>query len=130
MKLTLNSFFVAILCLIFTPSFASSNYDSSNPTSEEKVESIIKDYKKEWKEMNRKEKRETRKGLKQLMKDAKNTTSSSPDLLIVLVSFFIPPLGMLAYEDWQFTDRVLISLLLTILLWLPGMIYTMIQIFK
>jgi uncharacterized membrane protein YqaE (UPF0057 family) len=121
---------VAIFCLVFTPSFASSNYDSSNPSSEEKVKSIIKDYKKEWKEMSKKEKREKRKGLNQIMKDTKNSKSSNPDLLIVIVSFFIPPLGMLAYEDWQFTDRVLISLLLTILLWLPGMIYTMIQIFK
>ncbi len=43
-------------------------------------------------------------------------------LLYLIVAFFIPFLGVLLYEG-EITNRFWISLLLTILFWLPGFIY-------
>jgi uncharacterized membrane protein YqaE (UPF0057 family) len=52
----------------------------------------------------------------------------SPSLgVIVLVSILLAPLGMYLYED-DFTDRVLISLILWCFGFLPGIIYTLIII--
>jgi uncharacterized membrane protein YqaE (UPF0057 family) len=49
-----------------------------------------------------------------------------PFWFIVLCAFFIPPLGVaLAFG---ITDKFWICLILTLLFWLPGMIYAMIQI--
>ncbi len=128
MKLVLNSFFVAIFCLIFTPSFASANYDSSNPTSEEKMEQIAKDYKSTLKNMSKKDKKQQRKAVKEAIKDYKdNKDSSTNTLLLVILAILLPPLAMGIYEG-GLTTRFWISLLLTLLFYLPGLIYTLVVI--
>jgi uncharacterized membrane protein YqaE (UPF0057 family) len=50
------------------------------------------------------------------------------DLLELIFAFFIPPIGVLLHED-GITDHFWIDLILTILLWLPGMIYAMLIVF-
>lgn len=129
MKLILNSFFVAILCLLFTPSFASTNHDdSSNITSEEKMMNIAKDYKSTLKNMSKKEKKQQRKEIKKAIKDYKdNKDAGTNTLLLVIVAILLPPLAMGIYEG-GLTTRFWLSLLLTLLFYLPGLIYTLVVI--
>jgi uncharacterized membrane protein YqaE (UPF0057 family) len=57
-----------------------------------------------------------------------NSTNGVPFFIIFLFAFFIPPLGVAMM--FGITDKFWICLALTLLLWLPGMIYAMIQIFN
>jgi uncharacterized membrane protein YqaE (UPF0057 family) len=61
-------------------------------------------------------KKPAKQGLSQQQKMDDNT------LLYLIVAFFIPFLGVLLYEG-EITNRFWISLLLTLLFWLPGFIY-------
>lgn len=56
------------------------------------------------------------------------TSNGVPFFLIFLCAFFIPPLGVALM--YGITDKFWICLGLTLLFWLPGMIYAMIQIFN
>ncbi len=48
-------------------------------------------------------------------------------LLLVIIAILIPPLAMILYEN-EVTSRFWISLLLTLLFYLPGLIYTLVVI--
>lgn len=61
----------------------------------------------------------------------KNSSGSSEDamfILAVILAILIPPLGVLVYTniDWM---KVLIALVLTLLFFLPGMIYALLVVF-
>ncbi len=83
------------------------------------------------KEMTRKEKREMRKGLKQKIREAvrnaKEQGASDDLVLLIILAILLPPLAMFVYEDGA-TNRFWISLLLTLLFYLPGLIYTLVVI--
>lgn len=83
------------------------------------------------KEMTRKEKREMRKAVRHQIRDAvKNAKAqgASDDLvLLIILAILLPPLAMFIYEDGA-TGRFWISLLLTLLFYLPGLIYTLVVI--
>lgn len=49
-------------------------------------------------------------------------------VLLAVVTFFIPPLGVFIHQG-EINSKFWISLVLTLLLWLPGMIYSMLVIF-
>ena len=68
---------------------------------------------------------------KKLVKDKKSNAPAGGDamfILAVILAILIPPLGVLIYTniDWM---KVLICLLLTILFFLPGMIYALLVVF-
>ncbi|WNJ21097.1 YqaE/Pmp3 family membrane protein [Pontibacter sp. G13] len=48
-------------------------------------------------------------------------------LLIIIVTIFIPFLGVLLYDEYL-SNRVLISLLLTFLFFIPGLIYSLLVV--
>ena len=50
------------------------------------------------------------------------------DLLLVVVAIFLPPLAMALHDG--LSNRFWISLLLTIIFYLPGLIYTLYQILR
>lgn len=86
---------------------------------------------KEWKEKSRKEKKEMKKQLrKDLKKAAKNNQAKGGvgKLLLILIAILAPPIAMLLYDG--LSGRFWLSLLLTILLYLPGLIYTLIVILE
>lgn len=81
-------------------------------------------------QLSRKERRQTRRALKKdLRKSARDFRDAGDDdlLLLVIITILIPPLGMFLYEG-DITNRFWISLLLTLLFYLPGLIYTLIVI--
>ena len=86
----------------------------------------------DWKNMSRKEKRAKRKTLRKQLKKfkkdkKKNRAADDTTILLVILAILIPPVAMFLFED-GITNRFWISLLLTILFFIPGMIYTLIVI--
>lgn len=83
--------------------------------------------KKELRKQERKEKRETRRQFRQQIKEwfkGMRDTMDDSLLLLVLVTILLPPLGMYLYEGAA-TNRFWISLVLWLLFYVPGLIYTL-----
>ena len=86
---------------------------------------------KAYKELSRKERRAFRKDLrKKLKKELKKKRRGASDLdttLIIIITILIPPLGVYLYED-DITTRFWISLILTLLFYFPGLIYSLLVV--
>ena len=83
-----------------------------------------KELRKERKEMRKK----MRKDLKKAIKNARKNKAADEDLLlIVIITILLPPLGVFLYEG-DITGRFWISLLLTLLFYIPGLIYSLIVV--
>lgn len=83
--------------------------------------------KREIRKKKRQERRAKRKAIRTAIKDWRKAEISENALLLIIITILLPPLGMLLFEG-ALTTRVLISLLLTVLFYLPGLIYTLIVI--
>ncbi len=80
-------------------------------------------------EVTKEQKKELKKELKKERKE--NNSSSSDDayfILIVIITILIPPLGVGLYTNVDWT-KVLISLLLTFLFYIPGLVYSLLVVF-
>ncbi|MBB4079206.1 uncharacterized membrane protein YqaE (UPF0057 family) [Lewinella aquimaris] len=90
----------------------------------------VNEYRESLKEMSGKErrqlKREQRKAVKNALEDYRDADTNT--LLLVLVTILLPPLGVLLYEG-ELTSKFWIALLLTLLFYLPGLIYALLVIF-
>jgi uncharacterized membrane protein YqaE (UPF0057 family) len=53
----------------------------------------------------------------------------SVDPLELILAIFLPPIGVLVHEKGQLTTRFWISLVLTLLFFFPGMIYSILVVF-
>lgn len=90
--------------------------------------------KEEWNNLSRKEKKakrkEMKKDLKSTLKSIKqNEANSDMDItLLVILAILIPPLAMGLYDG--ISKRFWISLLLTLLFYVPGLIYTLVVILR
>ncbi|GJM34832.1 MAG: hypothetical protein DHS20C18_38330 [Saprospiraceae bacterium] len=123
--------FVALCSFLSIP--AQAVHPVKAPTEEmakEDMKDAAKKYKEEWNQLSKKEKRakrkEMRKELKTAIKDAKKVEASDDLLLLVIVTILLPPLGMALYDG--ITNRFWLSLLLTLLFYVPGLIYTLVVI--
>jgi uncharacterized membrane protein YqaE (UPF0057 family) len=86
----------------------------------------------ELKNVSKKEKKERTKKIKSLIKSYKadkkaGKEASTNTLLLVILAILLPPLAVYLHEG-TINNRFWISLLLTILFWLPGVIYALIVI--
>jgi uncharacterized membrane protein YqaE (UPF0057 family) len=86
----------------------------------------------ELKGLSKKEKRERVKEIKKEMKVFKAAKKSGKEpstntLLLVILAILLPPLAVFLHEG-VINNRFWISLLLTLLFWLPGVIYALIII--
>jgi uncharacterized membrane protein YqaE (UPF0057 family) len=82
--------------------------------------------KADWGKLSAKEKRAKRHHIKQALKDAKHSGADGETVLLVILAIILPPLAMALYDG--LSARFWISLLLTILGYLPGLIYTLVII--
>jgi len=80
----------------------------------------------EWKNKSLKEKRTVRKELRQVLKAARVNASDGETILLVILAILLPPLAMAIYDG--ISTRFWISLLLTLLFFIPGVIYTLVVI--
>ncbi len=117
------------VCLLFCiPNVLSAVGSAANSSTEavtlENSKSVAK---KEWKELNRKEKSAKKQEIRSAIKDFKAGDISENTLLLVIITILLPPLGMYLYEG-EINGRFWLSLLLTVLFYLPGLIYTLVII--
>lgn len=115
---------------------ASAINPSSSPTEETAPakENSVNDALKEFKSLSRKEKRERFKAVKKVMKEFRaakkaGAEPSTNTLLLVILAILLPPLAVYLHEG-AINNRFWISLLLTLLFWLPGIIYALIVILE
>ncbi len=97
---------------------------------ETQAEMAANEAKDNWDNMSRKEKRIERKRIKneikQAIKEHKAQGAATDTLLLVIIAILLPPLAMALYDG--LTNRFWLSLLLTLLFYLPGLIYTLVII--
>ena len=120
-------------CLFAAPAFAASGIAAATesavapaPAIEPNAVEAGKAIESEWKNMSAKEKRTARKEIKEALKAAKASAGDSETVLLVILAILIPPLAMALYDG--ISTRFWISLLLTLLFILPGVIYTLVVI--
>lgn len=136
---------IRILSLIFVYTLNMSNLQAASitsvalpsdvviPITDKKVDNpSINEIIKSFRELPRSERKarlkEVRKELKhfkQLKKEGKEPIAS--EVVIIICAILIPPLGVYLYEG-EITNRFWISLLLTILFFIPGMIYSLLVV--
>lgn len=125
-------FFGAFICFLLLASsvFGAANLSAEKTNvaaAENTAVSAVEKAKEEWSEMSRKEKRAKKKEIKKALKEAvKNGSSDAETLLLVIIAILLPPLAMALYDG--ISNRFWISLLLTLLFFIPGMIYTLVII--
>jgi len=135
MKKTITPF----LMLVFLLTFFNANalpLGVATPADTEAKEAISSDEAKkaeadimaDWKNMSRKEKRAKRKALKKELKKLKKEKRAPDDntILLAILAILLPPAAVAVYEG--ITKRFWISLLLTLLFFLPGIIYALIVV--
>ena len=71
--------------------------------------------------------REARQQRRQLREALRNMAPSESTILLVILAIFIPPLAVFLYED-GITNKFWISLLLTLLFFVPGLIYSILVV--
>jgi uncharacterized membrane protein YqaE (UPF0057 family) len=124
-----QSLLVFIAVLTFSlPAFSAAAVDSKTSYS---VEVTKNDAKKDWESLSKKERRAQKKSIRKQLKKAfknlrKEVGSNSDLLLLIIIAILIPPLAMALYDG--LTNRFWLSLLLTLLFYIPGLIYTLVVI--
>jgi uncharacterized membrane protein YqaE (UPF0057 family) len=102
----------------------------SKITTEAEALAAAKAYRTSIKEMSGKERRQLKREQRRAIKEAINNhqgESGISTLVLVIVTIILPPLGMFLHQG-EINSKFWISLLLTILLYLPGLIYTLLTI--
>jgi uncharacterized membrane protein YqaE (UPF0057 family) len=121
---------VALLTLTAT-GFGASVPVSTAPATEP-TESEVKSALKEYKSLSKKEKKERRKEVKKAIKQYKAEKKaggepSTNTLLLVILAILLPPLAVYLHQG-EVNKKFWISVLLTLLFWVPGIIYALILI--
>jgi uncharacterized membrane protein YqaE (UPF0057 family) len=72
-------------------------------------------------------KEETPSAVKESLKDSNSSSSDAAMILLIILCFLLPPLAVwLATSD---TTQLIISIILTLLFWLPGIIHALLVVF-
>ena len=138
MKKTLLYFFVAILLVsLSVPSYAvsfSSTSETRTVVEEPAAPAItsVKDAIKQFKSLSRSERRDrlkdVKKEIKQFKADKKSGAEPSTNtLLLVILALLLPPLAVYLHEG-ETNNRFWLSLILTLLFFIPGVIYALIVV--
>jgi uncharacterized membrane protein YqaE (UPF0057 family) len=140
MKKTLSSlFFLAAFIAILTPSFAitlphsadsaTASKDPSTALNKEKFNDALKEFKSLSRHDKKKKFTEVKKTLKKYKADkrAGRAEPSTNTVLLVILAILLPPLAVYLHEG-EINGKFWLSILLTILFWVPGVIYALIVI--
>lgn len=126
-KSMLNVVFIAVTMLFTTTTEAA----ILPPTSTE-TEARIKNAVNEFNSLSKAEKKERFSKVKTVLNqykiNQKNGYSIDDNrLLTIIFAILLPPIGVVLYEN-EVTTKFWISLLLSFILWLPGMIYSLLVV--
>ncbi|WP_211096986.1 YqaE/Pmp3 family membrane protein [Neolewinella litorea] len=102
---------------------------ATTPTEAEALEAA-REYRESLKEMSGKErrelKREQRDAVKQALNDYQDADTNT--ILLVILAILLPPVAVLVHQG-ELNSKFWIALLLTLLFYLPGLIYALLVIF-
>ena len=121
---------------IFAVQTQAANIVPTNPetaqSATETPTSSIKSSLKEFKKLSKKERRERVKEVKKEIKEFKHQKRNGEDpstntLLLVILAILLPPLAVYLHEG-VINNKFWISLILTLLFWIPGVIYALIVV--
>jgi uncharacterized membrane protein YqaE (UPF0057 family) len=108
---------------------------SVNPNEVKNVPSVeaVKSAMEEFKSLSRKERRERIKEAKKEIRNYKeasraNAAPETNTILLAILAILLPPLAVYLYEG-EINSKFWISLLLTLLFFIPGIIYALLVIF-
>jgi uncharacterized membrane protein YqaE (UPF0057 family) len=109
-----------------------SSYAAILPPASIKTEAQIKEGVHEFNSLSKKDKKErvskVKAAVQQYKANLKNGESIDDNkLLAIIFAILIPPVGVVLYEN-KVTTKFWISLLLTFIFWLPGMIYSLLVV--
>ena len=136
MKRILLLFVVISIFLSSTPVHAvvTPPASTSQPGPGDPDKSAVKAAMEEWKSLSKKERRERTKDAKKGLKDFKAARKAGKEpstntLLLCILAILLPPLAVYLHEG-EINNRFWLSILLWILLILPGIIYALIIVLK
>jgi uncharacterized membrane protein YqaE (UPF0057 family) len=123
-----------LIAFIFFSLFTSTNVHAIVPVNTEPVPAGLVD--KATTEFNNLSKKEKRERLKEVKKQlnlfkankAKGMETDDRTILLVVLAILLPPLAVYLHQG-EINTKFWISLLLTILFWVPGIIYALLVIF-
>jgi uncharacterized membrane protein YqaE (UPF0057 family) len=130
----LVAFFAA--SMVLSPAEAASIIPSSTVNSSDKpdpgIMSAFRSAMNEFKSLSKKERKarikEVKKELKEYKKEKRAGQEPSTDkTLLIILAILLPPLAVYLHEG-AINNKFWISLLLTLLFWLPGVIYALVVI--
>ena len=106
---------------------------NANTTTGTVPETVVSDAMKEFKDLSRKERkariREMKNTLEQYKADkAAGKKTDDNTILLAILAILLPPLAVFLKED-ALTTKFWISLILTLLFWIPGVIYSLLVVF-
>jgi uncharacterized membrane protein YqaE (UPF0057 family) len=109
-----------------------STYAAILPPASTKTEAQIKEAVNEFNSLSKKDKKEriskVKAAVQQYKANLKNGERINDNkLLAIIFAILIPPVGVVLYEN-KVTTKFWISLLLTFIFWLPGMIYSLLVV--
>jgi uncharacterized membrane protein YqaE (UPF0057 family) len=124
--------FFTVLTASVNKSAASVIIPAPKSLSSEPDSASVKAAIEEFKNLSKKERKarikEAKKEVRKYKRSANKGEASENTLLMALLCIFLPPLAVYLHEG-EINTRFWISLILTLLLWLPGIIYALIVVF-
>lgn len=123
----------SLLLLLAVTLLCPVTYSASLPSAPVQPDpAVVKSAVASFNSLSKKEKKtrlkEVKKAVKKYKADVKAGKEPSTDtLLLVIIAILLPPLAVYLHEG-EINNRFWISLLLTLLFWLPGVIYALVII--
>lgn len=104
--------------------------EAKETVNSEDAKKVEADIMADWKNLSRKEKRAKKRAMRKELKKLKKQKRATDDntILLVILAILLPPAAVAVYEG--ITNRFWISLLLTLLFFLPGLIYALIVVLE
>jgi uncharacterized membrane protein YqaE (UPF0057 family) len=127
----ISIFFSTILSAAVVPNNTPTNY--SNPAEKTAPIPTVKELMNSFNSLSRKEKKERFREVKKELKEYKKLKKSGAEpstneVLLVILAILLPPLAVYLHQG-EINSKFWISLLLTLLFWIPGVIYALLVIF-
>jgi uncharacterized membrane protein YqaE (UPF0057 family) len=117
---------------VFSASLSKTPQEAAKEVSAEPAIGALQDAMKEFRSLSRKERKEKLKDVKSQLKHYKAEQAAGREpvtntLLLVIIAILLPPLAVYLHQG-EINNKFWIALLLTILLYLPGLIYALVTI--
>lgn len=135
-KTALNFAFVLLTFISINVNASSSETTTTNTTTSGSSKTVIndavvQDAMLQFKSLSRVDKKEKYVEVKKLMKEHKaqkaNAEPSTNTILLAILAILLPPLAVYLHEG-ELNTKFWLSVLLTLLFWLPGVIYALIVV--